>query len=57
MRYSREQYEKARMPQQRSSKGIWLFAIIIVAAVGVYLIGAAKVGDFLSKLSRRWFPG
>lgn len=49
MRYSREQYENARMPQQRSSKGIWLFAIIIVAAVGVYLIGAAKVGDFLSQ--------
>lgn len=49
MRYSREQYENSRMPQQRGSKGIWLFAVIIVAAVGVYLIGAAKVGDFLSQ--------
>ena len=49
MRYSRSQYENARVPQQRGSKGIWLFVIIIVAAVGVYLIGAAKVGDFLSQ--------
>ena len=48
MRYSRMQYENTRA-QQRSFKGIWLFVVIIAAAVGIYLIGAAKVGDFLSQ--------
>lgn len=48
MRYSRMQYENTRA-QQRSFKGIWLFVVIIAAVVGIYLIGAAKVGDFLSQ--------
>ena len=49
MRYSRAQYENPKTSQQKGSRGFLLFAILAVVIVGVYLIGVAKVGDFLSQ--------
>jgi len=47
MRYSRMQNEKK--PGGTGKSGLTVFfSILVVAAVAVYLIGAAKVGDFIS---------
>ena len=49
MRYSRAQYENSKTSQQKGSRSFLFFAILAVVIVGVYLIGVAKVGDFLSQ--------
>lgn len=49
MRYSRAQYENSKTSQQKGSRSFLFFAILAAVIVGVYLIGVAKVGDFLSQ--------
>ena len=49
MRYSRAQYENSKTSQQKGSRSFLFFAILAAVIVGVYLIGVAKVGNFLSQ--------
>ena len=48
MRYSR--MENSRHKQPGGPRKAWFFvAFVLVIGVGVYIIGAAKVGNFISE--------